>query len=152
MYVDFDKCNLDMAKKKIFISFDYTNDHRYKDLLVAWSYNSNFDFSFNNYTSNEINSSNISAIKAALTNKINQADYTLIIVGKECNKRHKDYREIGYKNWQIFELEKSKLAHNKIIAVKLDVYNETPEELYGIGAVWALSFTFNSIKRAIDSI
>ena len=28
--------------------------------------------------------------------------------------------------------------------------NDTPLELYGIGAKWALSFNFDSIKKAID--
>lgn len=48
-----------MAKKKIFINFDYTNDHSYKDLLLAWDKNQDVDFSFNNYTPNEIQSDNI---------------------------------------------------------------------------------------------
>ena len=34
-----------MTKRKIFISFDYTNDHHYKDLLVAWSKNGSIIFS-----------------------------------------------------------------------------------------------------------
>ena len=125
--------NIIMAKKKIFISFDYTNDHRYKDLLLAWDRNQDFDFSFNNYTPNEIQSDNIPTIKAGLTRKINQATYTLVIVGKECNKKHPNSKEIGYRNWQIFEIEKSKEVGNKIVAVKLDRSNETPDELYGCG-------------------
>lgn len=138
-------------KKKIFISFDYTNDHRYKDLLVAWSANSSFEFSFDNLTSGEINSCNISTIKAALTTKINQADYTLVIVGAECNKRHRDYLSIGYRNWQIFEIEKSKQAGNKLIAVKLNMFNESPVELLNCETNWAMSFTFESIKKAINN-
>jgi len=35
-----------MAKKKIFISYDYDNDKHYKNLLVAWDKNNLFDFSF----------------------------------------------------------------------------------------------------------
>ncbi len=137
--------------KKIFISFDYTKDHRYKDLLLAWDANKNFDFSFNNYTSNEIQSENIDRVKAALTAKINSADYTLVIVGTDCNKRHPNAMNIGYKNWQIFEIEQSKRAGNKIIAVKLNYYNDTPNELYNSDVSWAMSFTFEAIKKAIEN-
>ena len=35
-----------MAKKTVFISFDYDNDARYKNLLLAWDKNSDFDFGF----------------------------------------------------------------------------------------------------------
>lgn len=135
--------------KKIFISFDYTKDHRYKDLLVAWNYNRDFDFSFDNRTPYEIQSSDISRIKAGLTTKINEADITLVIVGEDCNKSHPDRYAIGYKNWQIFEIEKSKAAGNKLVAVKLNIYNDTPSELYGCGVSWAMSFTFDAIKKAI---
>lgn len=138
-------------KKKIFISFDYTNDHHYKDLLLAWAANSTFEFSFDNKTPSEIRSNSISTIKAGLTAKINQADYTLVIVGNECNKLHKDSKLIGYRNWQIFEIEKSKQAGNKLIAVKLNMYNESPDELKYCGTSWAMSFTFESIKRAIEN-
>lgn len=141
-----------MAKKKIFISFDYTKDHRYKDLLLAWSSNSNFEFSFDNRTPFEIQSNDISRIKAGLTTKINEADITLVIVGEDCNKPHPDRYAIGYKNWQIFEIEKSKIAKKKLVAVKLNMYNNTPSELYGSGVSWAMSFTFDAIKKAIENV
>ena len=35
-----------MAKKKVFISYDYNNEKKYKNLLLAWDANSYFDFSF----------------------------------------------------------------------------------------------------------
>lgn len=140
-----------MAKIKIFISFDYTNDHHYKDLLQAWNSNDNFEFSFDNRTPSEINSNRIPTIKASLTTKISQADITLVIVGSECNKLHKDHVLIGYRNWQIFEISKSKELRKKIVAVKLNIYNDSPSELLGCGVSWALSFSYNAIKRAIEN-
>ena len=141
-----------MPKRKIFISFDYEKDHRYKDLLVAWSYNSNFEFSFDNRTPNEIQSYDISRIKAGLTTKINEAEITLVIVGEDCNKPHPNRYAIGCKNWQIFEIEKSKEVGNKLVAVKLNMYNDTPIELYNCGVSWAMSFTFDAIKKAIENV
>ena len=45
-----------MAKKKVFVSFDYEKDKQYYFLLKAWDANSDFDFSFSDYTSKEIKS------------------------------------------------------------------------------------------------
>lgn len=77
-------------------------------LLKAWDANSNFEFSFSDYTSREIQSDSIPVVKANLTKKIKEATYTLVIVGEDANKLHKDHKEIGYRNWQNFEIAKSK--------------------------------------------
>lgn len=139
-----------MAKKKVIICFDYENDRHYRNLLSAWDANSDFEFSFNDITPSEINSYNISVIKAELTKKINQATYTLVLVGKEANKRHRDSALIGYKNWQNFEIARSKQNRNKLIAVKLDFNNESPDELLYAGASWAMSFTKDAILKALE--
>jgi len=139
-----------MAKKSVFISFDYENDKQYKFLLTALSANSNFEISFNDKSASEINSSNISVVKAGLTRKINEAKYTLCIIGKYANSRHKDYLEIGYKNWINFEIAQSKKNGNKLIAIKIDNSYESPDEILNSGASWARSFTIDAITKALD--
>lgn len=139
-----------MAKKTVFVSFDYDNDKRYKFLLAAWDANRQFDFLFADRSSGEINSNNIRVIKAALTRRINSAKRTLVIIGKEANKRHNDYKLIGYKNWINFEIAKSKANRNKLVAVKIDRQFESPDELLGAGASWAMSFTEAAIVNALD--
>ena len=136
-----------MSKRKIFVSFDFENDRNYKYLLEAW--NGNSEFEFDDKSSKEINSWNIATIKGALTRKINEADYTIVIVGKEANKRHKDSGLIGYKNWQNFEIAKSKQNGNKLIAIKINNDYESPEELLGSGASWAHSFSEEAIMKAV---
>ncbi len=138
-----------MAKRKAFISFDWDNDKRYKFLLEAWDANPLFEFVFRDVTPDEIDSSNIGRIKAALTTKINSATYTLVIIGKEANKLHKDYKLIGFRNWINFEVHQSKLNRNKIAAIKLDKSYESPEELIGVGASWAYSFEQQPILDAL---
>lgn len=140
-----------MAKKKVFVSFDYDNDKRYKFLLQAWDANPDFDFCFNDLSSTEIKTDDISRIKAGLTTKINEATYTLVIVGKEANKKHKDSEKIGYKNWQNFEIAKSKakVLKNKLVGVKINSSYESPEELLGSGAKWAMSFEQAAILKAL---
>jgi hypothetical protein len=139
-----------MAKKKVIICFDYENDRHYRNLLNAWDANSDFEFSFNDITPNEIQSWNIPTVKGELTKKINQATYTLVLIGKEANKKHKDSVEIGYKNWQNFEISRSKTNGNKLVAIKLEYTNDSPDEIYGSGASWAYSFTKDAIIKALD--
>ena len=138
-----------MAKKKVFVSFDYDNDKHYKALLKAWDANPDFDFYFSDISSNEIKSHSVAVVKQALSKKINEANYTLVIVGKEANKQHKDYREIGYKNWLNYEVAKSKEHKNKLVGIKLSSTNTSPDELIGSGAKWAMSFNRNSIIKAL---
>lgn len=140
-----------MTKRKIFISFDYTNDHHYKDLLVAWSKNQNIDFSFDDSTPGEIQSDDVTRIKAVLTQKIKEATYTLVLVGKECCKEHPDSQKIGFTNWQVYEIEKSKEIGNKLIAVKINMRYKMPEELHGSYVSLAKTFSRSAIKQAIDT-
>jgi len=139
-----------MAKKKVFVSFDYDNDKRYKYLLEAWNANPQFEFGFADSTPSEIDSKNISRVKGALTTKINNATYTLVIVGKEANKLHKDHKIIGFRNWINFEIYQSKLNRNRLVAVKIDRSYESPEELLGVGSSWAMSFTQDAIIKALN--
>lgn len=140
-----------MAKKKVFVSFDWDNDKHYKFLLQAWDANPEFEFEFSDHSSSEINSWNIPTVRGALTRKINTATHTLVIVGKEANKKHDDAEQIGYKNWLNFEIAKSKLSGNKLIAVKLLSTYTSPDELLGSGAKWAMSFTRDTVLDALHN-
>lgn len=140
-----------MIKKKIFVSFDYEKDRQYKYLLEAWNKNSEFEFEFDDKSTREINSWNIPTIKAALSRKINEADYTLVIIGQDANKLHRDRSLIGYRNWQNYEIAKSKENGNKLIAIKINSNYESPDELLGAGASWAYSFTEDSIMKAVKN-
>ena len=48
-----------------------------------------------------------------------------------------------------WEIEKTKELKKKLIAVKTALDNTTPSGLLNAGASWAMSFTFDAIKRAI---
>ena len=138
-----------MAKKNVFVSFDYDNDKIYKYLLEAWDANPDFDFLFADKTPDAIDTNNIGRIKAVLTARINQATYTLVIVGKEANKTHKHSKLIGFKNWINFEIHQSKSNKNKIVAIKINKSSESPDELLGAGAAWAMSFERDPILKAL---
>lgn len=138
-----------MAKKKVCVSFDFENDRHYKYLMEAWDANPDFEFNFADLTPSEIQSNDISRIKAVLTTKINSATYTLVVIGKEANKQHKDHEKIGYRNWINFEVARSKDNKNKLVGVKIDSTYDSPEELLNSGAKWAMSFTQANILKAL---
>ena len=131
-----------MAKKKIFISYDYENDGYWKNLLVAWDANSLFDFSFNDTSVDvSVDSTNADAIKRAISARINNATYFLCIVGK---KTHKS-------GWVKWEIGKAVDLKKKLVAVKTDSENTSPDAILDVGASWAMSFTFDSITKAIGA-
>ena len=130
-----------MAKKKLFVSYDYDNDKHYKNLLLAWDKNSDFDFNMADHSADvSIDSTDTTAIKRVISTKINAATYFLCIIGKRTQKS----------SWVKWEIDKAVSLKKKIVAVKTDSSNTSPDEILGVGAKWARSFTFDSIKSAID--
>lgn len=130
-----------MAKKKIFISYDYDHDKQYKNLLLAWDENKNFDFSFYDMSVDvSVNSNDAAVIKRVISARIKDSSYFLCIVGKYTHKS----------DWVDWEITKAVDLKKKIVAVKIDRENVTPSPLFGVGTKWALSFTLDSIKKALN--
>lgn len=130
-----------MAKKKVFISYDYDNDKHYKNLLLAWDANKEFDFSlYDQSVDVSVDSTDAAAIRRVISARINNSTYFLCIVGKHTHKS----------GWVAWEINKAVELKKKIVAVKTAKDNTSPSEILGVGAEWALSFTFDSITDAID--
>lgn len=131
-----------MSKKKTFISYDYDNDRSYKNLLLAWDKNKLFDFYISDVSTDvSIDSYNSTAIKRAISTKINEGNYFLCIIGKHTFNS----------SWVKWEIDKAVELKKKIIAVKIENDNISPSNIIGIGASWALSFSFESISKAINN-
>jgi hypothetical protein len=129
-----------MAKKSIFISYDYDNDKNYKNMLLAWDANKEFDFGFTDHSADvSIDSTDAAAIKRAISTKINNATIFLCLVGEHTHKS----------KWVAWEIIKAVELKKKIVAVKIKSTNTTPAGLQNVGANWAMSFTFDSIKKAL---
>lgn len=141
-----------MANKKVCVSFDYENDRLYYNLLEAWNTNPNIDFHMNDCTPNEIKSDSVAIVKQVLSTKIGEANYMIALIGKHSDDYHKDCYEIGYKNWQAYEIAKNKEKNNKLIVVKLDSSYIVPDEAYGQGAKFINSFDQNAILNALKNI
>lgn len=130
-----------MTKKTVFISFDYDNDANYKNLLLAWDKNSDFDFGFyNGSLKDAIDSTNAVYIKSKIKPKILAASRLLCIVGEKTSKS----------KWIDWEIQTAKDNSKKLIGVKTTKDNTSPSGLIGAGATWALSFNFEAIKKALD--
>jgi hypothetical protein len=130
-----------MATKKVFVSYDYDNDKHYKNLLLAWDANRDFDFYLNDQSVDvSVDSTDAGAIKRVISSKINESTYFLCLIGKKTSKGQ----------WVTWEINKAVELKKKIVAVKTESANETPSAILGVGATWALSFRFDSIKKAID--
>lgn len=130
-----------MATKKIFVSYDYTNDRDYKNLLLAWSRNTEFDFYIDDQSVDvSVDSVNAAAIKRVISARIGEATGFLCIVGKST------YRS----GWVRWEIDKAKELRKRLIAVKINKDCTTPNELFNSGAAWALSYNFEAIKNAVD--
>jgi hypothetical protein len=131
-----------MAKKKIFISYDYDNDKHYKNLLLVWDANSQFNFSFYDQSVDvDIDSTDAAAIKSAISRRINDSTHFLCIIGK------RTYRS----SWVSWEINKAIELKKKLVAVRIDFSYVSPSEILGEGASWAMSFSFESIKNAIEN-
>src|SRR5258706_8337938 len=73
-----------MAKKKVFVSYDHSEDARYKYLMQAWDANPDFDFEFDSRGPSEpIDSTNAATIKQSLTRMMKEATHLLVIVGEK---------------------------------------------------------------------
>ena len=130
-----------MAKKTVFISYDYDYDRHLKNLLVAWDKNGRFDFTFYDASVDvSVNSTEAAVIKRVISARIKRATRFLCIVGKHTHKSE----------WVSWEIKKAVELNRKLIAVRTDAKNTSPSAILGVGASWAMSFTFDVIKKAVD--
>jgi hypothetical protein len=130
-----------MADKRIFVSYDYDNDKKYRYLLSAWDANKSFEFTFEDHSTPKINSEDAGRIKAAISAKMKDAECLLVIVGAETWKCE----------WVTWEVEKAREIELGLVGVKLDDQYTSPSALLGAGASWAMSFTEAGIAKAVES-
>jgi hypothetical protein len=132
-----------MAKKKVFISYDHSEDLRYKNLLLAWHANDLFEFEFDQRSPNvPIDSNDAARIKQSLTTMIKSADYLLVIIGA------KSYTS----KWMAWEIERAKQwdTNLKLAAIKINYYNTTPAGLLGCNVAFATAFEQDKIIDALN--
>jgi hypothetical protein len=131
--------------KKVFVSYHSAKeDTTHKNLLVAWSKNDNgtFDIKFDDTSVGvSINSTNATYIKSVIKGKISESPIFLCLIGENTHKS----------DWVKWEIDKAIELKKKIVAVKIQKSYTSPSNILNIGASWAQSFTYDSIKNALNS-
>ncbi len=118
-------------KKKVFISYDHSEDANYRRLLEAWDANSKFRFEFDDRSPRQaIDSRSAATVKSALISMLEET--------------HKS-------RWVAWEIDQAHNLKLKVVAVKINRRYESPSGLLGVGATWAYDFTRDAIVRALDS-
>lgn len=131
-----------MAKTKVFVSYDHSEDAHYKRLLQAWDANPDFDFEFDSRGPNVAISSNDAAVvKASLTKMMKDSTHLLVLVGA---KSHES-------DWMKWEIDRAKQSDTKLklAAIKLEKSNVSPDGLLNVGTAWATSFERDRIVEAL---
>lgn len=129
--------------KKVFVSYDHSEDVHYKELLRAWDANTSFDFEFDQRSPNvPVDSSDASVIQATLTRKMKEAEYMLVIVGK---KSHTS-------KWMKWEIDRAKKEDVKLkfAAVRIESNNQKPDGLPNSTTI-ANGFTLQGIVTALSN-
>ena len=121
-------------------------------MLKAWDANDDFDFFFSDLTPKEIQSESVDIIKQVLSKKIHEADCMIALIGAHSDDQHPDHNEIGYKNWQAYEIAKNHEWGNDLVVVKLSNSYYAPDEAYDIEAEWVNSFNEDDVVDALNTL
>ena len=131
-----------MAKPKVFVSYDHSEDVHYKRLLQAWEANPDFDFEFDSRGPDvPIDSSNAVTVKQTLVRMMKDATHLLVLVGAKSSTS----------KWMTWEIDRAKQSDVKLklAAIKLSKSNPTPPGLLSAGTAWATSFERDRIVAAL---
>jgi MTH538 TIR-like domain (DUF1863) len=131
-----------MAKPRVFVSYDHSEDAHYKRLLQAWDANPDFNFEFDSRGPDvAIDSTNGATIKQSLVRMMKEATHLLVLVGPKSSTS----------KWMTWEISRAKEADLKLklAAVKLSKSNDTPAGLLNVGTSWATSFERDRIVEAL---
>lgn len=130
---------------KVFVSYRADDEgNRHKNLLVAWSKNKSRFPEIKFYDQSvgvSIKSEDANYIKRVIIDRIKKSDVFLCLIGENT----------GDSDWVNWEIEKASELNKKIVAVKIKKHYTTPLNLYGIGAKWALDFTYEAILGALEN-
>ncbi len=128
--------------KRVFVSYDYDNDRRYKDLLAAWNANRRFSFVWEDHSTKRIDSREAGPIKAAITRRLKEADILLVLIGERT----------ADSAWVAWEIQRAKDLGLDLVGVKLKKTFISPPELLSSGASWAASFSEKAIVDALGKL
>ncbi len=128
--------------KKVFVSYDHSEDVHYKELLRAWDANTDFDFEFDLRSPNvAIDSTDASVIQAALTKKMKESKYILVIIGEKSSSS----------KWMKWEINRAQQDDTKLkfAAIRIKSGNTLPPGLPNYTSI-TNGFTLAGIVEALN--
>ena len=130
--------------KTIFVSYGYIKNAKYKNTLKMWNGNDKFPFRFEDHSSDiSIKSDNEGVIKRAISAKISQAEYFIVLIDNDTKNR----------NMVLWEIDKAVALKKPIVVVKTEEKTKLPNQLRGYKRKLIVhKFEFLSIKEALNSI
>jgi len=134
----------EMAKLRVFVSYDHSEDAHYKRLLQAWDANPDFEFEFDSRGPDvPVDSTNAVTVKQSLVRMMKGATHLLVLVGAKS----------AMSKWITWEVSRAKEPDLKLrlAAVKLSRVNVTPAGLLNVGTSWATSFERDRIVEALKA-
>ena len=129
---------------KVYVSLDWECDHNFKYMLDAWNYGSRLEF-----VCEEHADAPVTLVKKSIERKMRMCLVVLVLVGRKTGDLHPRFRDIGYKNWQAYEIIKAREMGKKIIPVALEDRFLLPPELDN-HARNKISFSHDEILGAIN--
>ena len=131
-------------KKRVFISYDHSEDVHIRNLLEAWNRNGKFSFTMERTSPfHRIESDDEAVVKRALTPMLKKADYLLVIVGDKTAKSR-------FVCWEI-ERAQAKDVNLCIAAVKLNPRYRLPAPLLGRKVSCARTFSHEALITALEN-
>lgn len=130
-------------RRRVFVSYDHSEDAHYRYLLRAWNAHPSFAFEFDQRSPKvPINSVEAHVIQSTLTRMMKQSDYLLVIVG------HKSHTS----DWMAWEIARAKQydVRLRLAAVKIHQSYISPAGMLGVGTSWGRSFTQENVIAALN--
>jgi hypothetical protein len=129
--------------KRVFISYDHDDNRNYRSLLSAWDANSDFEFTFDDRSpAQKINSEDVGVVRSALTRRMKEAEYLLVIVGEYT-------ADSDWVDWEIRRAMESDV-NLRLAAVKVSKRHRVPKALRGTGVAISDGFTRDGVVDALN--
>ncbi|MCK5384812.1 MAG: TIR domain-containing protein [Alphaproteobacteria bacterium] len=94
---------------KVFISYYSKGDSHYKNMIMAWVNNNNFELDFDDVSTDvKIKSTDTKYMKRRIKEQIKKADFFIVFVGEDTHERE----------WVSWEIKQAQSMCKPIIAVK----------------------------------
>jgi len=127
-----------MTAKKIYVCYDYDHDQTLRDQVLAWELPGD-DFVF---IVDERAPGVYTSAGQTVGDHLEEADCVLCLVGKMTYRN----RVVGW------ELRKARELEKKIVAVKTEISNPSPQALIGANEKWAIDFSTESVLRTLEDM